>query len=217
MPNTSPHNLYYPDAATVISPLHPILGSMQTSTEAALTTMDTAVSTATTNVATLTTRLNAEGVPWFATTGARDTALPTPAAGKLATTGTGATLAAWVYDCTAWVNLRGTDTGWLDISIQPGFISHGQTPQVRVRNEIAHFRGGVSGTLTTGVATWVATLPAGTGPVTVWDTTTVGISASTALPLYMYVDVATRNVYVRAGTTGTCNVVLAPLSGYLTV
>ena len=120
MPVTSPHSLYYPDAATVISPLHPILANMQASTETALTAMDTAVSTATSNVATLTTQLAAQGVPWFATTGARDTAIPTPTSGKMAVTGTGTSMVTWTYNGSAWVDVHVTSRGGITFNL-PGF------------------------------------------------------------------------------------------------
>lgn len=79
MPTTA-KGLYYPDEATNITPLHTVLGAMQTSTDNALTGRGT----------------------WFATTTDRDTAIPSPTAGTTAITGTGGSLTYWIYDGTTW-------------------------------------------------------------------------------------------------------------------
>ena len=100
MPNTAPHNIYYPDAATNISPLHPVLGAMSTSVETALTTIDGVVSGHTSSIA----ALNTQTINWYATTSARDAAIPTPTTGRVVVTGTGTGLVTWVYNGTSWVD-----------------------------------------------------------------------------------------------------------------
>ena len=162
MPTTSPHNLYYPDETTDVAPLHPVMAAMQTSTEAALTTMDGVVGGHTTSIGTLTTQLAAQGVPWFATTGARDAAIPTPSAGKLATTGTGATTTLWEYNGTAWVVLAQpgawslyTPT-WTNLTVGNGTVNAAYS-QV---GKTVHFRVGILwGTTTSASGNWYPSLP----------------------------------------------------------
>lgn len=52
MPNTTTHNIYYPDSATNISPLESVFSTMATSVDTAIEVVDLKVDTLTTTVAT---------------------------------------------------------------------------------------------------------------------------------------------------------------------
>lgn len=152
------------------------------------------------------------GPPAFASTGARDTAIPSPVAGMQVTTGTGTSQQVWVYNGSSWAETW-TDTGWQAITPASGFTA-GTSPVVRRVGPHVYHRGTISGAFTAGVTASIGQLPAGFFPVTF---------ASAQRPI------STNNPSVtgwggvssaglleaRFATSGTYSVVLAGFGPYL--
>jgi len=197
MPTTN-LGIYYPDAATNITPLQTVMASISTSVDAYLAanaTVHTIANTAgraalvaayspsvsnplfvwrqdaaagnnleyTTNG---TSWLAYGGkAPYFSTTAARDTALPSPVVGMHANTGSGSTYTEWAYDGSAWITTTYPDTGWVAVTNATGFDASGYT--VRRVNGVVYARGTVvptgSGTISTTFIP-IFTLPTGFFP-----------------------------------------------------
>lgn len=145
---TTPKGLFYPDETTNITPLHTVLGAMQTSTDNLLTGRGTAFATtgdrdtaipapsAGMFVSTGTgssqvwwlhngsTWVNTKTIPnQYASTAARDAAIPSPSAGMIVTTGTGSSQILWVYSGSAWVNTYTLPTWYADTTARDAAIT----------------------------------------------------------------------------------------------
>jgi hypothetical protein len=92
----------------------------------------------------------------FASTAARDAAIPIPDAGMQCVVGTGTSLEIFVYTGAAWQSMYSAG-GWVNLTLTAGYSAvAGHTPQIRRVGQLVRVRGMVtfnSGTITTAVST----------------------------------------------------------------
>jgi hypothetical protein len=101
--------------------------------------------------------------PYFSTTSARDTAIPSPVVGMQASTGTGSSIAGWIYDGSVWVQIASAPTAWT--AYTPTFtgltLGNGVvTGAYQVVGKTVNFRCGVTwGSTTAATGVWFPSVP----------------------------------------------------------
>lgn len=97
----------------------------------------------------------------FASTAARDAAIPVPDAGMQCAVGTGTSMEIYLYTGAAWQSVYSAG-GWVTLTLTAGYSAvAGHTPQARRIGQLVRIRGMVtfnSGTITTAVSTVPSTM-----------------------------------------------------------
>lgn len=153
----------------------------------------------------------------FASTAARDAAIPVPDAGMQCVVGTGTSLEVFIYTGAAWQSVYSAG-GWVTLTLTAGYSAvAGHTPQVRRVGQLVRVRGMVtfnSGVITTAVASVPSTMwPAGNE----WLGVTRGTTGSWIASLL--VDSSNGNIVVPSATyyqgTAAAGMVFAISGNYL--
>ena len=238
MPNTS-EGFYYPDANTNIAPLETVLANMAASSDSVARQTPRVFANYAAMVAgipspvggRLAITTQGSGILWqydgtaakwvvqnrpaFSDATARNAAIPFPTVGIVAVTGSGASMAEYRWDGTAWKG-RLLDSGWLDITPGAGFTAvAGAEPKVRVVNGVPRYKGSLRGNITSGVASSIGTVPAGARPADVWETAVPTIETAGRTLVYAYIADTGVITVVPTATIAPGTVSLVPLGGYL--
>lgn len=142
----------------------------------------------------------------FASTAARDAAIPSPVAGMECAIGSGASQVKYIYDGTAW-RVFYEDTGWLTLTPAAGFTG---PAAMRRKSGVVYLRGTIQGSFTANATTVIATLPPAFSPGG-----TVGVGVGTSAGAAGWGAVASSGtLQVRAPSTGTHNFYVSALGGF---